>query len=152
MKILIDSRDKRDFRYDFSIYGVEQEVKALKTGDYTLDGYEHLLTIDRKKSISELYGNFFMDYSRFRKELERLSVMKGYILCEFPYSQVIDFPLDMPRHVKPKYNAEDIINKIVKITDKYKVEFIFCNSREEAEQTCFNILKEFYEQFNTRTT
>lgn len=144
MIIIFDTREKKPFL--FSMYGAEVKKQKLDTGDYTVDGYENIIGIDRKFGISEMYENFFMGYDRFKKELIRSQIFRAfYFVCEFPYSDVVNFPNSMPRG-KYKFTASHIIDKIKHIEEKYGVTFIFCNSRDEAEQKCYQILKEFYDK------
>jgi ERCC4-type nuclease len=146
MKIIVDTREK--YPLTFSWFSVETISKKLDTGDYTLDGHENELCIDRKASISELYTNMFKDYIRFKKELERMGPFKEkYIVCEFPYYHVSDFPLYGIPNSKIsalKFNAGHLIDKIEHIKEKYGVEFIFCDDRHEAERQIYELLKEFY--------
>lgn len=57
-------------------------VQGLKTGDYTLKGYEQLLTIDRKQDFCELWTNYG-ERKRFEDEMRRMLDYKyRYILVE----------------------------------------------------------------------
>jgi hypothetical protein len=57
-------------------------VQTLKTGDYTLQGYEHLLTIDRKQDFCELWVNYG-ERERFEQEMERMTQFKyRFVLVE----------------------------------------------------------------------
>lgn len=154
MMILEDTREKKP--WSFSFFGAEQTRTVVKTGDYTLEGYEHAITIDRKRSIAEVYQNLFKEYPRFKKEMERMEGMEAYVLCEFPYSDVLTFPESMPlvwcTKAKKKmpltlrFESEDVIKRIDMIKERHGVQFIYCDSRKEAESEAFKILKEFYEK------
>lgn len=154
MTIVQDTREKKPWSFEF--FGVEQIRETVKTGDYTIVGYENQITVDRKQSIGELYQNLFKDYTRFKKEMERMECMESYVLCEFPYSDILNFPDGMPLvwcskakkkiPLKLHFGVEHIIKKIETITDRYGVEFIYCDNRREAELAAYNILKEFYEK------
>jgi DNA excision repair protein ERCC-4 len=152
--IVKDTREKKP--WDFGFYGVEQTVKKVDTGDYTLVGYEDRITIDRKQSIAELYQNLFKQYSRFKREMERMRDMESYIVCEFPYSDVLSFPDSMPlvwcskakqkTSLNLRFDVGAVIDKIEKIAGTYGVQFVYCDNRRAAELTAFNILKDFYEK------
>lgn len=145
MNIIVDTREKNPFL--FSIYNINIIKKKLNTGDYSLN-VEGSPILDRKASISELYTNFFKKYNTFKKELIRSQIFRAfYFICEFPYSHVLNFPANMPRG-NYRFNAGHIIDKIKHIEEKYGAKFIFCENREHAEETCFNILKDYYEKHN----
>ena len=146
MIILCDSREQKPFM--FSMSGVETKRCKIDTGDYTIEGFENIIGIDRKFGISELYENCFGGYARFKKELIRSQIFRAfYFICEFPYSHVLNFPANMPRG-NYRFNAGHIVDKIKHIEEKYGAKFIFCENREHAEETCFNILKDYYEKHN----
>lgn len=49
----------------------------LKTGDYSIKGFEDMITIERK-SIVDLYGSMSGGRKKLEKELERMKKMKWY--------------------------------------------------------------------------
>jgi hypothetical protein len=152
--VLQDTREKKP--WDFSFFGLDQTRKIVKTGDYTIEGYEDKITIDRKRSVSELYQNLFKERDRFEREMVRMEGMEAYILCEFPYSDVLVFPDSMPlafskklkkrAQIPVKYKSQDIIDRLELLTERHGVRFLFTDSRPEAQREAARILKEFYEE------
>lgn len=79
--VIIDSREQAPFRFDnfkadarhhFRPLAVSRTVKALTTGDYSIEGHESYgITIERK-SKSDAWSTFTTDRERFEKELERM--------------------------------------------------------------------------------
>ena len=57
--LIIDTKE-RELQWDFDGDNDFLDIKhyKMKTGDYTLEGYEHLITIERKASPDELFANF----------------------------------------------------------------------------------------------
>ena len=47
-KVLVDSREKNSWELNSSRVSATEKIK-LDTGDYTIDGYEDILCIERKK-------------------------------------------------------------------------------------------------------
>ena len=70
--VIRDTREQKNFwlfaNYDEVVNVIDQK---LDTGDYTIEGLEENLCIERKHSISELAKNIAED--RFERELERMS-------------------------------------------------------------------------------
>lgn len=142
--ILIDTREQQN--WNFVPYGYTQSVQTLKTGDYTFAGYEDLICIERKKSVSELAINIGSDWVRFHKELVRMHDYKyKYIICEFPVSDINNFPAssDIPKikwasiRIKPAF----ILKRIEEIQD-LGIEIFFCHSKSAAEQLVIDLYEE----------
>ena len=149
--IIVDSREKLPL--NFSYYDCKTVSKKLDTGDYSIEGYEGIISCDRKKNCDELYNNFFLDYERFRRELGRFTLFSAaYIICEFPYYHLSSFPSysKMPKKKIPylRFTSQHLVDKVKHIEEKYGVKFIFCDGRMECEQRIFEILKEFWEKNN----
>ena len=72
LQIIQDTREQ----YPFSFEGYPVEVKpgTLPTGDYSLDGFEDRIAIERK-AAGDLISCMTGGRERFRRELERL---RGY--------------------------------------------------------------------------
>lgn len=148
MIIIRDTREKTPF--DFSIYGIEQMTTKLDQGDYSICGYEDVIAIERKSSVSELAGNLGKGYARFLREMERL---KDYevkcILCEFPEEDVWTYPYSpgVP-YRKRKYikmRGKRMMSILQEIESEYDIPTIFSNDRIDAMEQALGILVEFGE-------
>ena len=95
LKIICDTRDKAEYRWTFSELLKENEAaeaRKLDTGDYSIEGLEAFISIDRKKSVNEVIANISnrTDRIRFRKELDRAKDLEYfYIMCEFGISDIM---------------------------------------------------------------
>ena len=84
MRIIVDTKEKIPWKFD-QLYNVEVMYRHLITGDYSIDGYENVLCIERKKSVLEIAVN--ITQKRFWNELVRMSKIKHrFIILEFPPS------------------------------------------------------------------
>ncbi len=153
MKILIDTREKIPWRFAFA--DVETELCTEKTGDYTIEGFETVICLDRKKSVDELARNLCSDYERFRKELVRMMDFKyAYFICEFSLEDILNYPNKSgadkytwrnKQKWQPKTTGKKMLKQIETIENKYGVKFIFAGNRLEAEQTAYNIFLNVYQ-------
>lgn len=73
MKIVIDTREQKPL--DFTKALLKTEVRTLKTGDYSLEGKEDLVCVERK-SISDLVNTLIHSKARFARELDRMQLYK----------------------------------------------------------------------------
>ena len=86
---IIDSREKKRLKLEYKPgETLNWEVGTLYTGDYSIQGLERLVCIERK-SADDLLGSITKHRERFEKELQR---MKGYetrcIVVESTWSDI----------------------------------------------------------------
>lgn len=75
--ICIDTREQDPL--DFTPWASEGLLTArgtIRTGDYSLEGYEHRVTVERKR-VAELYHTVGAGRERFEAELERMRTMES---------------------------------------------------------------------------
>lgn len=146
MIIIQDTQEKNPF--DFSFYDVEVKVQKIKTGDYTVEGFEDVILIERKASADEIAGNFSKKKEAWWREMKRISEVEyKYIVCEFPLEHVLEYPKYSmaPRKDIIKANGMLLSKNIDRCIADYGVQVIFCNSKQEAEDKTYNLLKDVYE-------
>ena len=86
--IVVDTREQQPWSFDH----FAKAHKKLDTGDYSIDGLQHLLAIERKKSVSEFANNIVE--SRFKDVIIRLSQLKySFLLLEFDLEDVLIYPI-----------------------------------------------------------
>lgn len=104
------------------------QSKRLKTGDYTIEGWENDFIIERKASTAEICQNIY-EY-RFEKELVRLREFKyAFIVCEFSFDDVCMFPINsgIPKSLwhKVQMSVDFMQNCLLKWQIQYGVKVIF---------------------------
>ena len=67
LKIVIDSREQAPYAFA----GHQTEAGTLQTGDYSLAGLEHLISVERKE-LGDFLGCLTHGRDRFKRELQRL--------------------------------------------------------------------------------
>lgn len=70
--ILVDSREKLPWQFDTDEDFEAIEFCKLDAGDYSLKGMEHIISIERKANVDELFSNFTKNKERIHAEFERL--------------------------------------------------------------------------------
>ena len=101
------------------------EVSTMKTGDYTIKGYEDLVCVERKGSVTEIATNLGKKKKAFQAEMERMKAFDfRFILLEFSASDVIDYPFSLltpeERVLYDYYEIKDIRNFFRLYEDIYK--------------------------------
>ena len=147
--IIQDSREQNP--WDFSFYekckGVV--VRKLETGDYSIEGLEDIVTIERKKSTGEMAINIGKDGRRFNKELVRMSQLKyKYLICEFSFDTLSNFPhgstIPSYQWSKLRITPQYLVSRLLSYRDKYGIEVIFCNNSDEANEKAIEVLEYVY--------
>lgn len=88
--IIIDTREQ--LPYDFG--GHPSYIRTLKTGDYSLEGLENLVVIERKRH-EEFIGCLGNDRERFQNEIERGSTFRRlHVVVEASLWSVINCRYD----------------------------------------------------------
>ena len=142
--IIIDSKEKQP--WNFSIYGFNQEVQHLATGDYVIKGLEDILVIERKKTTGEISLNLGKKSKQFKSEMERMQDFKyRYLICEFTSDDLAVFPTNsgIPKRYwrKLRMNGLFMMSRLSEWCEKYDIELIFCKDRQEAEEKAVEIIK-----------
>ena len=148
MIIIRDTREKKG--WDFPFKEAEIKVGGLKYGDYTVEGLEDVVRIERKASTSEIAQNLGSkkNKERFYRELEKLQLLpNAYIICEFPESNIYEYPQNsgMPKNKMAfaKIGGKFLRKLIHEIEDNFDIQVMFFNSRSEAEDFSYDLLKGF---------
>lgn len=89
--LVIDSREKQplEFEGDEAFAGIEH--RKLDSGDYSIKGLEHIIAIERKASVDELFVNFTKDKERIKAEFIRLKDYRfKVIVIEENYEDILN--------------------------------------------------------------
>lgn len=141
--VIIDTREQQP--WSFEHYAVAH--KKLDTGDYSIEGMETKLAIERKKSVNEIANN--VTEKRFKDVLERLSSFEyAFILLEFNINSVLDYPVgsNLPKRMwdKVRISPAFLIKNILDWQIKHNINVIFCGSSDNATTIAQSIFKRVY--------
>jgi ERCC4-type nuclease len=146
--ILIDTREQYPYRFvgiagDAKDRGlpviVETEHVALKTGDYSIRGFEEVVTIERK-SKADAYHSFGSDRDRFECELDRMLTMEFKCLMIECSEQSLYRDPPPESRLNPKVLYRSFNSWMI----RYGLHIRFCDTRSFAERTTFRLLDRFW--------
>lgn len=133
--IIVDTREQKP------LFKNQVINKKLDTGDYSIEGYEDKIAIERK-SPTDLYGTLTHGHERFKKELQRSQTLEYFvIIVDASYTSIIDKEFEGSEHIKTP--GEIIIKIIHTIQIKYKINIIFSNGRIESKRIITNIFNAY---------
>lgn len=143
LTILRDNQEKKG--WNFASFDCDVKVVNLNTGDYTIEGFENDLCIERKASTGEIAINLGICRKAFEAEFDRMLTFKHrYLICEFPVNHFWCFPekSKIPKNVwhKIRMNGKYLYKAITELCEKHNVTLIFCDSPEDAEKKCMDII------------
>lgn len=145
--IIIDTREQHP--WEFPEFAVAN--KKLDTGDYSIEGMENILCIERKNGIAEIANN--ITENRFKDVIERMSKYKhSFILIECDYDQLMNYPIgsDVPKRVwkQIKLTPAFIMKFLMELSVQHNIHVMFCGCPSWAEKTALSIMKRVYELYN----
>jgi ERCC4-type nuclease len=138
--IIIDTREQQP--WSFEHYATAN--KKLDTGDYSIEGLEEVLAIERKKSVSEFANN--ITESRFKDVITRLSNIKhSFLLLEFELDDVLIYPVgsNVPKRMwdKIKISPSFIMKHLLELQIYHNIKVIFCGDADNAAKMAEFIFK-----------
>jgi len=133
--IVIDTREQLPYRFERSV------VKKLDQGDYSIEGLEHLVAVERKSKV-DAYGTIGRGRERFERELERLAHLEYaaiVIECSLP-----DFLEPPPQS---RLHPRAAVCSLLAWSVKYGVHVFFAGDRRHAQAVTFKLLEKFHKYY-----
>lgn len=148
MHILIDTREQQPWEFNYH----SSSRQKLDTGDYSIQGLEQILTIERKKSVSEIANN--ISEKRWQDVLNRMSIFPyKFILMEFNLQDVINYPIgtDIPKKLwdKLKISNKYILKCLTDIQIKHNIHILYCGDSDNAQKIAINIMRTIYKLYES---
>ncbi|MBT3368447.1 MAG: hypothetical protein HN416_14945 [Nitrospina sp.] len=124
LTVLVDTREQNPF----SLEPMKIKKTGLITGDYTLEGLEEIVLVERKE-LSDLVGCITSGRERFERELLR---MKAYpskcVVVEGGWSELES------GSYRSRVNPKAVTHTIASWISRYGVPFQFCGCRQYAQE------------------
>jgi ERCC4-type nuclease len=150
--VIRDTREKEGYEFNNFNTCAGMIEQKLDTGDYSIQGLEDKICIERKGCVEELAINLGQKKYTFLNEIERMKVFPHkYLILEFSLQDLINFPQHTRIPVRNK--------SALKITGKYMlkclIEFelyndvhvLFCGDRRNAFLAVSSIFKRINEMY-----
>ena len=139
MKIAIDTREQNAWTFSRISPRPDVVFKHLKTGDYSIEGYEDRITIERK-SLEDAYSSTGKGRKRLEREFERMRLFDyAAIVVEADLYTIARHP---PEH--SQMNPKSVFRTLLSWSMKYNVKVWPCPDRQFAEKTTYLLLSFWY--------
>lgn len=134
--IVTDTREQTP--YVFTDLNIENIVKKLNHGDYSIVGFEDIITIERK-SMGDFYNSISGDRERFMKVVKNMSKYewKGLVI------EATEEELLTPQLSYSGVHINSVYGAIVSFEAKYNIH-VYCGSRDNCRMRLVNLLVKFY--------
>jgi len=133
--IIVDTREQLRYVFD----GYDSTRGTLKTGDYSLSGYEDVLAVERKNH-ADAWGCLTEGRKRFERCLERLADLdRAAIVIE---SSMAEFCIPPP-NIK-RVNAATAMGSYISWSTKYRIPVYWAENRQWGERVTLRVLAAYY--------
>lgn len=150
--VLVDSREQAPYTFEsipatgIHQYVVPTRMTGLPSGDYSIDGCEQLIAIERK-SLEDLYGTLGAGRERFEREVERLNQMQFAAIVIEADLREIWRPSEFRSQWVSQLNPRSVEGTIVAWSIRYpRVHWWPVGGRRATELRVFATLKRFWEE------
>jgi len=152
--ILIDDRERRggytfqglhaDAAQQHRLLVVPTREVRLHTGDYSIEGLEDLITIERK-TLPDLYGSLGKHgRERFEAEHQRMAAMAyAAVVVEADLATILARP-----PAESKLHPKSVLGTIASWSDRYGVHWWFVGGRRLSEIIVFRKLRTLWEHYS----
>jgi len=133
--IIVDTREQLRYIFD----GYDSTRGTLKTGDYSLSGYEDVLAVERKNH-SDAWGCLTDGRKRFERCLERLADLdRSAIVIEASMAEFCVPPPNIKR-----VNAATAMGSYISWSTKYRIPVYWAENRQWGERVTLRVLAAYY--------
>jgi ERCC4-type nuclease len=140
--IVVDTREQLPYKFNIVDECNGAISKKLECGDYSILNLEHVISIERKKSVAELYNNLGKDRGRFFNELENLRRIKyKFLVLEFSYDDIKKGCIYS--RISPNY----IISNLLKLQLEYGINVIYAGNRVASQDIVKRILNKVWKYY-----
>jgi ERCC4-type nuclease len=150
--VIKDTREQEG--YFFSEFNTCKGMveRKLDTGDYTIDGLEDKICIERKGCIEELAVNLGQKKHAFLDEIQRMKTFDHkFLVLEFHLEDLLKFPDDTRIPNKNKSSMKITGKYILKCLMEFQIydgiQVVFCGNKHNAFLLVSSLLKRLNEKY-----
>lgn len=152
-KVIKDTREQDGWFFYPYDKCIGMDVKKLNTGDYTIDGFEDVVCIERKACVSEIALNLGKNKDTFLAEMKRMKDYEfSFLICEFDMEDILRYPegsrIPKAQKDKVKVTGKYILKCLNEFQIYYNTKIILCGNKNNAFLVCNSIFKRLNELFH----
>lgn len=133
--IIVDTREQQPYTFA----GLATVRKKLDAGDYSIEGYEDKVAVERK-SYADIWGSMSVERGRFKRCVERLAELdRAAIVIECSLTKLCEQPSRIERTT-----PASVVGGLVSWAVQYQVGVFFCDTRYFAERITARFLASYF--------
>lgn len=126
IKVIVDTREKEGYSFDPERF--ETIHGALQAGDYSLEGHEESVAVERK-TLDDFVSTVIRSRERFTRELEKLERYEvSCIVIEADLSDIL------AERYRAGAHPNSVLGSALSIILDHGVPIYFCSNRQAARQ------------------
>ncbi len=144
--IAVDTREQAPFGFGGitgdrgRVVEVATCIKGLKTGDYSVNGLEDAIAVERK-SKADLYETVGRGRARFERELSRLAEMEApAIVLECDLASLLRPP------ARSRVHPSSVLNSLIAWSVRHHIPVWPCPDRRFAEILTYRLLRHYWRE------
>jgi DNA excision repair protein ERCC-4 len=122
--VIIDTREQEPYSFDPRLATAVR--RALPAGDYSVDGLEACVAVERK-TLDDFVSTVIHSRERFRAELQKLAAYRA--ACVVVETGITDI---LQRRYRGEAHPNAVLGNALSIILDYRVPVFFCTSRQAA--------------------
>lgn len=120
--IIIDTREQEPYSFDLRLAATVR--RALPAGDYSIDGLEGIVAVERK-TLDDFVSTVIHSRSRFREELRKLGEYRtACVVVEAGLSDVLQ------RRYRGEAHPNAVLGSALSIILDFRLPVFFCGNRQ----------------------
>lgn len=130
--VIVDTREQKPYLFDdYSNWIGDIKLSALATGDYSIEGFEEHISLERK-TLNDIVMSLMDSRERFLREMERLVDYKYKCICIEASRSDIKSPYTFSSKVKAHPNG--ITGSLDAISARYGIHIHYGDNRMLSEE------------------
>ena len=153
-KVIKDTREQDGWVFSEYDKCDGMEIATLHTGDYTIEGFDDVVCIERKACASEIAMNLGKKKGAFNAEMQRMKDYPfSFLICEFSMDDVLKYPIGsrVPQKLRSqvRITGKYLLKCLIEFQIWYDTKILFCGDKKNAFLVCNSIFKRLNELFHT---
>ncbi len=140
--VVVDTREQEPYHFDPD--SVTTTRRALPAGDYSLEGWEDQVAVERK-TLEDLVATVIRSHKRFRKEVERLAEFEA--ACVVVEANLSDI---LTRGYRSGAHPNAVLGAVLSIVVDFRLPVFFCSDRQAACRFVEGYLRRAHRMVSTR--
>lgn len=138
--VYVDTREQNPYTFDrFPNWIGDVHIVTLKTGDYTIKGLEHELTVERK-ALSDLIASIIQNRQNFIERCERMATYKTrFFVVEATLTDI-----KSPYHQYTEAHPNSVLGSLIAAAARWHIPIYMLDNHSLAEEFLASMFSKYH--------